>query len=139
MVSDEEWSEVVDSWLCDQRHNLNKRVDGVIVAFGDLGLWHGRRQGYQILGSKVADILHSSYEYAEWYGDTYNIRGRMAHHDGTNYVLYRVAKDWEDAERIAEKIYNLEIDEAGFRKRTRSLYPYVAEVYGWKVRRRKAV
>ena len=61
----------------------------------------------------------------------------MTHHDGTNYVLYRVAKDREEAERIAEKIYNREIDEQGFRKRTRSLYPYVADVYGWKTRQRK--
>ena len=31
----------------------------------------------------------------------------------------------------------LEIDEEGFRRRTRSLYPYVAAVYGWKTRQRK--
>lgn len=40
-------------------------------------------------------------------------------------------------ERIADKIYNREIDEEGFRRRTRSLYPYVAAVYGWKTRQRK--
>ena len=50
-------------------------------------------------------------------------------------MLYRVAKDRETAERIAEQIYNREIDEAGFRKRTRSLHPYVAEIYGWKAGR----
>ncbi|MCD7759276.1 MAG: hypothetical protein LUH52_06065 [Bacteroides uniformis] len=136
-VSDEEWGEEVCRWLDDERMNLNVQVDGVIIAFGDLGLWRGRRQGYQILGSNVADILHSSYIDSEWYGDCYNIRGRMTHHDGTNYALYRVAKSREDAERIAERIYNLEIDEKGFRKLTRSLYPYVADVYGWKVRWRK--
>ena len=137
MVSDEEWGEEVNSWLDDARFNLNKEVDGVIIAFSDLGLWRGRRQGYRILGSNIADILHSSCEDCEWYGDSYNIRGRMVHHDGTNYVLYRVAKSWEEAERIADKIYNLEIDEKGFRKLTRSLYPYVADVYGWKVRGRR--
>lgn len=136
-VSDEEWGEEVYRWLDDERMNLNVQVDGVIIAFGDLGLWRGRRQGYQILGSNIADILHSSCEDCEWYGDSYNIRGRMAHHDGTNYVLYRVAKSRENAERIADKIYNLEIDEKGFRKLTRSLYPYVADIYGWKVRGRK--
>ncbi len=62
----------------------------------------------------------------------------MIHHDGTNYALYRVAKDRDTAERIAEKIYNGEIDESGFRQRTRSLYPYVAEVYGWKTRKHKS-
>lgn len=54
------------------------------------------------------------------------------HHDGTNYVLYRVAENRDDAERIAAKIYNYEIDENGFRQVTRSLHPYVAAVYGWK-------
>lgn len=136
-VSDEEWAEEVYNWLDDERCNLNKQVDGVIIVFGDLGLWNGRKQGYQILGNNIADILKSSCEYAEWYGDGYNIRSWMTHHDGTNYILYRVAKDREEAERIAEKIYNREIDEQGFRKRTRSLYPYVADVYGWKTRQRK--
>ena len=69
---------------------------------------------------------------AEWYGDGYDIRGRMSHHDGTNYVLYRVAENRDDAEQIAAKIYNYEIDENGFRQVTRSLHPYVAAVYGWK-------
>lgn len=136
-VSDEEWGEEVYSWLDDERMNLNVQVDGVIIAFGDLGLWRGRRQGYQILGSNLADILRSSCDGNEWYGDGYNIRARLTHHDGTNYVLYRVAKSREDAERIADKIYNLEIDEKGFRKLTRSLFPYVADVYGWKVRGRR--
>lgn len=83
------------------------------------------------MGHNVANILHSSYD-AEWYGDTYNIRGTMHHHDGTNYILYRVAKDEDTAQRIADKIYDGEIDEAQFRRMTRSLYPYVAVVYGWK-------
>ena len=66
-VSDEEWGEEVCRWLDDERMNLNVQVDGVIIAFGDLGLWRGRRQGYQILGSNIADILHSSCEDCEWY------------------------------------------------------------------------
>lgn len=55
-VSDEEWAEEVYR-LDDERSNLNKEVDGIIVVFGNLGLWNGRRQGYQILGSTIADIL----------------------------------------------------------------------------------
>ena len=110
-VSDEEWTEEVYRWLDDERSNLNKEVDGIIVVF--------------------------QCDDAEWYGDGYNIRGRMGHHDGTNYTLYRIAKDRDEAERIADKIYNREIDEEGFRRRTRSLYPYVAAVYGWKTRQRK--
>lgn len=133
VVSDEEWADEVYSWLDDERINLDKEVDGVIMAFGDVGTWRGRRQGYQILGSNIAGILKTECEDAEWFGDGFNIRARMSHHDGTNYVLYRIAKDRDEAERIAEKIYFREIDEKGFRRRTRSLYPYVAEIYGWKL------
>ena len=43
-VSDAEWSEAIELWLYDERQNLDKEVDGVIVAFADLGLWDGRRQ-----------------------------------------------------------------------------------------------
>lgn len=115
-VSDEEWSDEVYNELGDERQNLNKDVNGVIIAFGDLGLWNGRKQGYQILGDNIAGILQSTQYDAEWYGDGYDIRGRMSHHDGTNYVLYRVAENRDDAERIAAKIYNYEIDENGFRQ-----------------------
>ena len=121
-----------DAYKVSERQNLNKDVNGVIIAFGDLGLWNGRKQGYQILGDNIAGILQSTQYDAEWYGDGYDIRGRMSHHDGTNYVLYRVAENRDDAERIAAKIYNYEIDENGFRQVTRSLHPYVAAVYGWK-------
>jgi len=72
-VSEEEWAEEVYGWLDDERCNLDKEVDGVIVVFGDLGLWRGRRQGFQILGSNVADILKSECDDAEWYGDGYNL------------------------------------------------------------------
>lgn len=134
-VSDTEWEEIVNSSLSDERANLNKPVNGIIIAFADLGLWKGRRQGYRILGRKVRDILLTAEDNNEWYGDGFNIRGELSHHDGTHRILYRVARDQEEAERIAEQIFNLEIDEAGFRKRTRSLYPYVAEIYGWKSNR----
>lgn len=131
-MSDRQWAEVVDGYLSDERMNLDQTVDGIIIAFADLGLWQGRRQGYKILGSKINSIFSVSEDDNEWYGDGFNIRGNLTHHDGTHRILYRVAKDQEDAERIAEQIYNRRIDEAGFRKRTRSLYPYVAEIYGWK-------
>lgn len=137
-VTDEEWADEASLWLDDERTNLNKEVDGVIIAFADLGLWHGRRKGYKIIGHNIANILHSSHD-AEWFGDSYNIRGVEYHHDGTNYILYRVAKDMETAQRIAEKIYSGAADEARFCRMTRSLHPYVAEIYGWKTRCRKCV
>lgn len=49
-VSDKEWAEEVYRWLDDERSNLNEEVDGIIVVFGNLGLWKGRRQGYSNIG-----------------------------------------------------------------------------------------
>lgn len=134
-VSDTEWADVVNDFLSDERMNLDKQIDGVVMAFADLGFWNGIRQGYKILGHNVNSIFNVSEDDNEWYGDGFNIRGSLSHHDGTHYVLYRVVKDMDEAERIGEMIYNREIDEAGFRKKPRSLYPYVAEVYGWKTGR----
>lgn len=134
-VSDTEWAEVIKGNLSDERINLDRQIDGVVMAFADLGLWNGRRLGYKILGHNINGIFNVSEDENEWYGDGFNIRGSLTHHDGTHYVLYRVAKDMDEVERIGEMIYNREIDEAGFRKKTRSLYPYVAEVYGWKTGR----
>lgn len=134
-VSDAEWAEVVNGNLSDERMNLDKRIDGVVMAFADLGFWNGRRLGYKILGHNINGIFNVSEDDNEWYGDGFNIRGNLTHHDGTHHVLYRVAKDIYEAEHIGELIFNREIDEAGFRKKTRSLYPYVAEIYGWKTGR----
>lgn len=132
IVTDDEWYDHCASQIEDERDNLDVEVDGVIIAFANVGRWDGRRQGYKIIGSNVRDILSTSADSAEWFGDGNNIRSSQGHHDGTNHILYRVTKDMESADRICEKIYNREIDEEGFRKRTKSLYPYVAEVYGWK-------
>lgn len=135
MLSPREWESYITDRFNEERDNLNKTIDGVIIAFADLGFWNGRRQGYKILGSNIKSIFDLSQDENEWYGDGYNIRGRFAHHDGTHYVLFRVAKDYDEAERIAELIYNNKIDMAGFRKRTRSLYPHVGKIYGWKTGR----
>ncbi len=132
-VSDEEWSERINGDLGDERMNLDVEVNGEIIALASIGRWNGRCAGYNTFGSNVKNILSSDCDTAKWYGDTLNIRGRFAHHDGCNYALYRVAKDAETAERIGNMILCGNMDERKFCKMTKSLLPYVAKVYGWKV------
>lgn len=128
-----EWvDECLSNYLADERCNLDEDVDGVIVAFADLGLWDGRHQGSRIEGKNVKDILHSDCEYVKWYCDRYNVRCTAAHHDGRNSYLYRVAKDMDVAKRLAEKIAYEGMTEQQFMKATKSLKPYVARAYGWK-------
>ena len=129
-----EWvDECLSNDLDDERMNLNKEVDGVIVVFADLGLWDGHHQGAKTFGTNVSKILYdSNCDYAKWYCDRWNVRFEGAHHDGRNHYLYRVAKDRETAERLVEKIAYEGMTEQQFMKATKSLKPYVAEVYGWK-------
>lgn len=139
------WNEAIErayntnnDYLDDEHANLDKEVDGYIIAMAfrssvQYGVWGGAgRKGYKLCGTNVADILTSSSDSAEWYGDGKNIRGEFSDHDGSDSVIYRVAKSEYDAERIGAKIYNGEIStEEEFRKATKSLYPYVNKVYGW--------
>ncbi len=59
-VSDTEWADVVNNFLSDERMNLDRQIEGVIIAFADLGFWNGRRQGYTILGHNVNGIFKVS-------------------------------------------------------------------------------
>lgn len=117
--------------IIDERINLHKDVDGYIVAFASLGLWNGRVDGAKLVGTTVSDILYSDCDYVTWYCDPYNVRCSAAHHDGRNYILYRVANSKEQAERLVNKIAYEGMTEEQFRRATKSLRPYVAKVYGW--------
>lgn len=127
----------MDDSLDDERMNLNKEIDGVIIAMASVGTWRGKFNGYKIIGTNIKDILFSGSDYVEWFGDTNNIRSTETHHDGTNIILYRVAKDMLQAEKIAEKIYNNEMNEQQFMRVTKSLYPYIGDIYGWKTKKFK--
>ena len=117
--------------LDDERDNLDKELDGCIVAFCDLGFWYGRKQGSRVFGSNVNSIFDVLQDYNRFYCDRYNVRSRLVHHDGTHYCLYRVAPTREAAQNICEKVAFGGMTEKQFRKATRSLRKYVADVYGW--------
>ena len=121
-------------YLEDEQMNLDKVVEGRILVIADLGLWYGRRSAYKIVGSgNIKDILGYTYEYAEFYGDGYNIRGSEVHHDGTNHYLYRVIREDRNINNLLNDIYNgEEISRSKLNYYTKSLWKDVAEVYGWK-------
>lgn len=135
-ITDEEITPEYYGFCCetnldDERANLNVEVDGYIVAFANLGLWNGKVQGTKIIGTNVSQILSTKDDYATWFCDPYNVKCETIHHDGRNSILYRVAETKEKAVMLAKKIYDGNITEEGFRRATKSLRPYVAQVYGW--------
>lgn len=122
-----------DDLQCE-RENLDKELDCVIVACADLGFWYGRRSGYKYIGRNINEIFDFlGYDDYEWYADKYDVRLNLYHHDGTHHVIFRCVKDKAAADRICEKIYSGEINShEDFIKRTSSLRPHIAKIYGWK-------
>lgn len=124
--------EMLGYYLDDEIANLNKITEGRILAIADLGLWHGRVQGYRIFGNNVNSILRPEWDYHEWYSDGYNIKGVAVHHDGTNFYEYRVIREDRNIQNLLDAIYNGEkISRKKLNYYTKSLHPYVAKVYGW--------
>ena len=126
--------EANDEYFNDEQMNLDKAVEGRILVIGNLGLWHGRIQGYKIIDRKnLNSILSFQYDYFEIYGDGYNIRATEHHHDGTNYYEYRMIREDRNIDNLLEAIYNgEEISRKKLNYYTKSLYKNVAEIYGWR-------
>lgn len=128
--------ETNNMYLDDERSNLNKKVDGRILIIGDIGKWNGRVDGYKILGNNINEIFNINdrgFDYAEFYGDGYDIRATECHHDGTNYYLYRVIREDRNIDNLLDVIYNgEEITSSKLNYYTKSLYKDVANVYGWR-------
>ena len=120
-------------YLEDERMNLNKIVDGRILVIGDIGLWNGRVSGYSIIDSQnIKDILSSRADYVEWYSDGYNIKSTQYHHDGVNYLEYRIIREDRNIDNLLDDIVaNMTISRKKLNYYTKSLHPAVAKVYGW--------
>ena len=129
------WNYINESlgyYLDDERMNLDKKTEGRILVIADLGLWDGRKKGYGILEGNIANILTTIGDYTEWYSDGYNIRATEIHHDGTNFYEYRVIREDRNIDNLLDAIYNGEnISRKKLNYYTKSLHPYVAQVYGW--------
>lgn len=122
-----------------ERDNLGKDIDGCIIALAHrsshYGVWGGNgREGTKVVGYNIAGILETTADGADWWAEDYNIEGRLSDHDGSWYVTYRVCKDYSEAERLQELACMGKLDNADIMARTKSLYPYIAKIYGWPYR-----
>ena len=121
-----------NSYLDDERANLNKKIDGRILVLGDIGRWNGRFNGYKILDDNISSIFETDCDYCEWYSDGYNIKFKGIHHDGVNYAEYRVIREDRNIENLLDDIYDgKEISRKKLNYYTKSLHSYIAEIYGW--------
>lgn len=110
----------------DLRENLSQFqpcLDGCIVVFASLGLWNGVKQGARVLNSDPASILNVVQgDYMKLEFDKFkNLRMTDAHHDGTNYYLFRLASSTEKAHGLVRKIAYEDMTEQEFMRATKSL------------------
>lgn len=117
----------------DARLNLNKRLNGRIVAIADVGTWRGRFSGYKLMGSNLNEVLDfGSCDYINVYADQYNVKADMYHHDGVHHVEYRELKENTNYDLLLDKLYDQEeVTREDIRKYTKSLRPYIKQVYGF--------
>jgi hypothetical protein len=122
-----------------ERDNLGKDIDGCIIALARRSSNYGAicgngREATKVVGYSIAGILETTADDADWWAEDYNIEGRLSDHDGSWYVTYRVCKDYSEAERLQDMAYEGKLDNADIMARTKSLYPYIAKIYGWPYR-----
>lgn len=126
------YCEELNDLYWDEETNLNKELNGIIVAFANLGFWNGRRDGAKIFSDNLNSILDvCGCDYIKVYADRYNVRSVLSHHDGTHYLLFRLAPNKEIAELLEYKASMGELTEDYFKRKTKSIRKDVAEVYGW--------
>ena len=122
-------SDLNDDYLSDERANLYKELGNNIVIIADLGLWNGRRRGWNVTSNcNLCSIFDNTCgEYVTWYVEDGEIKCDDVHHDGTNHYTYRILKDgiseWEFEELMAEG--------KDIEKYTEKIGHYVSEIYGW--------
>lgn len=126
--------EEIGMWYDDEQSNLYRILDGRILAIADLGLWNGRRSGYKILGTNLNEVLTTGIgcDDKEIYCDGFNVLAKGYHHDGTNYVEFRELREDKNYDELLNKLYDNEpVTRAEIRKYTKSLLPYVKQIYGF--------
>ena len=133
------WDEVImennNFYLEDARMSLDISLNENIIALADIGRWNGSVNGYKELGNNIANILYSSYDGdVEWFVDGTNVRCTESHHDGTNYITYRVwhegLSDTQKDNFITKWLEGVATSK-DITRYTKSLKPYVDKVYSW--------
>lgn len=121
---------------------VNVRLGMPIIVIGDLGFWHGRRQGYkEIQSGNVADCLNSDTDYSTWYVDELgDLRCDAVHHDGTNLYTHRAFKAGttdDQMENLKWKLYKGIATRKDITRYTERLGDAIANIYGFSIRKKQ--
>lgn len=134
--------ETNNDYLDDERANLRDiEVPNGIFAVAELGLWNGHFSGvlpHEQEPESVSDCLKSyvsgDSELTIYVDEDGDLRIREAHHDGTNYYLFRAYRP-EATEEQKEALWDLahtgQEYESLMEQLTYRLGDLIGDVYGW--------
>ena len=127
-----------DNQLHDERENLNITLCEEIIAIADIGRWDGVKHGYRECKThNIRDLLWLDRDcdtgcfYVDGYRD---MRSRQHHHDGTNFILYRMWKPGlsaEQKENFLSKLYDGTATKRDVSRYTQRIGDPICNVYGW--------
>ena len=134
----EEMVETNDLYFEDEKCNLNRPTEGRIIEIADVGLWNGRRMGYNLLNERNVNAclnFKRDCEYGEWWVDEADdLRSKQTHHDSYHEILYREIRPNMSSDQIDNfcwKIYNGQATRRDINRYTVSLGERIRKVYGW--------
>lgn len=105
---DEIWDEINfcnNLAIKDERFEFairDKNINGPIIVIADVGRWNGRRTGVKRFNhfEEIIDFM-THYDSFEIYIDKYDLRGVGHHHDGTDFLMFRMVPEmfnWDTVE-----------------------------------------
>ncbi len=136
-------SEMNNTYLDDERMNLDIETKGEILAIADLGLWNGRHQAYKELGHNVANCLQGfvrGNSELHIFVEGSELQAEETHHDGTNHYMFREVRancSERALEHLKDMLYEGTATQEDIDKCTKPMGRYPAKVYGWKLERPK--
>lgn len=138
-VSEQELNEFIQqdysNWYSCEFENLDKELQGRVIAIADLGLWNGRRKSYKIMNCNLNSVLDAcGGDYLKVYADRYDVKSVAVHHDGVNYITYRMLKPnltEVQIDNFLNKLASGEFTKKDVTRYTTSLRNKINQIYGW--------
>lgn len=123
------------NWFYNALDNLDKDLQGRVIAIADLGLWNGRRKSYKIMNSNLNSVLDAcGGDYLKVYADRYDVKSIAVHHDGVNYITYRMLKPnltEVQIDNFLNKLASGNFAKKDISRYTTSLKSQINQIYGW--------
>jgi hypothetical protein len=88
--------------------------------------------GYKIGAANLNEVMKMEMKTSLKFMPNTATSRKLSHHDGTNHLLFREIREDRNIEVLLDNIYmGKTITAKMLNYYTKSLYPYVKEVYGW--------